>query len=166
MTQDPYAAPQASLDPPAPPASPVLYARIGVRFRAWLIDYVILLASFLLVAVVGSQLESLPGAGAVLFATWIAFMFLYEPLLVWRTGGTIGHHLKNLHVVSERTGSHPGLVAALVRHLIKAFLGWLSYLLLLDSTKQQAIHDVAVGVTVRLKDPTLARRRDYVRAAR
>jgi hypothetical protein len=33
------------------------------------------------------------------------------------------------------------------------------------STKQQAIHDVVVGVTVRIKDPTLARRRDYVRRA-
>jgi uncharacterized RDD family membrane protein YckC len=164
MTQNPYAAPTASLEPAAAPAPEVLYARLGLRFRAFLIDYFLILGTFLLSTLIGSKLQQLaPGAGAVVLISWATLAVLYEPVLVWRTGGTVGHHLKNIHVVSERTGRRPGLFAAVVRNLIKMFLGWISFLLLLASTKQQAVHDAVVGVTVRIKDPRLARRRDYVR---
>jgi uncharacterized RDD family membrane protein YckC len=163
MTQNPYAAPAASLETAEAPPAEVLYARLGLRFRAFLIDYFIVVGTFLLSAFVGGKLQDVPGAGALLFVSWAVFAVLYEPVMVWRTGGTIGHHLKNIHVVSERTGQRPGLFAAVVRNLIKMFLGWISFLLLLASSKQQAFHDAVVGVTVRIKDPSLARRRDYVR---
>jgi RDD family protein len=163
MDENPYAAPRADLDGAAAESQTPLYARLGVRFRAWLIDYFLLLATFALAAGAGGALEKVPFAGAFLFGCWVLFALAYEPVMVWRTGGTVGHHVKNLHVVSERTGGRPGLFAALGRFLIKSVLGWLSFLNMLISERQQAIHDAVTGVTVRIKDPSLTRRRDYVR---
>lgn len=140
-----------------------LYARIGVRFRALLIDDFVLFAAFLAAAWIGSRFEGVSGVGAALFGLWVALVVFYEPISVWRTGGTIGHHLQNICVVSEKTGGRPGLLAAAVRHLVKATLGSISFLMILASQRQQAIHDQLTGVTVRIKDPARARRRDYVR---
>lgn len=42
--------------------------------------------------------------------------------------------------------------------------GLLSFLAILASDRQQALHDSIVGVTVRIKDEKRARRRDYVRS--
>lgn len=163
MSENPFDPPKSELDAAATvDIGPAYYARLGIRFRAFLIDYFLLLVTFLLVALVGSKLEDVSGAGAVLFGLWIVGAVLYEPVMVWRTGGTIGHHMKNLCVVSERTGKNPGLLAALVRSLVKFFLGSLSFLSMLFSERQQAIHDAVANVTVRIKDKKLARRRDYV----
>ena len=164
MNDDRYAPPKAELDGNEPRAEgPRLYARLRPRVHAFLIDYLLVMGTFVLVAALGSHLESTRGAGAVLFVLWGAFALLYEPLTVWRKGGTLGHRIKNIHVVSRRTGAKPSLVAALVRSLIKTFLGGVSFLWMLVSDRQQAIHDAVVGVTVEIRDETLARRRDYVR---
>jgi uncharacterized RDD family membrane protein YckC len=167
MAQDPYAPPAADLDGDHSPGGKApLYARIGVRIRAVTIDYLIMLGVLALVAVVGTLLHDLPGASPVVFVIGALFAIFYEPVMVWRTGGTLGHHFKNICVVSEKTGGHPGIVAALVRSLVKAFLGTLSLLFMLSSDRQQALHDMIAGVTVRIKDESLASRRDYVRGGR
>jgi uncharacterized RDD family membrane protein YckC len=163
MDQNPYTPPQAPLAVPTVASGPVLYAKLGIRIRAFLIDYFLLLGSFLITAIVGVSLRGIPGAGAVLFVAWVLLAVFYEPVMVWQTGGTLGHHAKNICVVSERTGGHPSLPAALVRSLTKSILGWLSFLFILSSDRQQALHDAIAGVTVRIKDKKLALRRDYVR---
>jgi uncharacterized RDD family membrane protein YckC len=176
VSDNPYQAPRAPIDGPASAGAGTqpgskgaigpYYARVGPRVRAFLIDYFLLFGAFAVVAVVGAQLESVPGLRAALFALWVAFVLLYEPVMVSRTGGTLGHHLKNIHVVSDRTGGPPGFVAAMARNLIKAFLGGLSFLWMLGSDRQQAIHDLVARVTVQIKNPALARHRDYVRGPR
>jgi uncharacterized RDD family membrane protein YckC len=166
MDGNPYSAPKAPLveQPQVVATRPELYARVGLRVRAYLIDALVMVLAFVLVSVLGALLhDGVPIAGPVLLGSWFLFALLYEPVMVARTGGTVGHHLKNIHVVSDKTGSRPGLFAALVRSLIKAALGWISFLSMLGSERQQAIHDAAVRVTVRIKDETRARRRDYVR---
>src|SRR5450432_1513630 len=79
----------------------VLYARVWPRVKALLIDGFILMAAFLVAALVGARLA---GAGPVAFVAWVCLWALYDPLLVALTGGTVGHHLQNLRVVSDRTG--------------------------------------------------------------
>ena len=51
---------------------------------------------------------------------------------------------------------------------VKQFLGGLSFIFMMIgvSERQQAIHDAVAAVTVRIKDESLARRRDYVRGRR
>ena len=163
MHDDPYTPPKAELDGETPRAAgPRLYAKLRPRMYAFLIDYLLVVCSFVLVGVAGSHLENIRGAGALLFLLWAACALLYEPVTVWRTGGTLGHHLTNISVVSRRTGGNPTFFAALVRSLIKAFLGGVSFLWMLVSERRQAIHDAVVGVTVEIRNETVARRRDYV----
>src|SRR4051812_42656966 len=98
----------------------VLYAKIWPRLKATLIDGFILLGAFFLAAAVGANMT---GLGPVAFVVWVAFWVLYDPILVSRTGGTIGHHLMNLRVVSDQTGGAPVLWRALVRNLVKGLFG-------------------------------------------
>jgi uncharacterized RDD family membrane protein YckC len=168
MDENPYVAPKAPISEPPPVVvaadGPELYAKIRLRMRAYFIDALLALMCFVVVSVLGARLHDIaPTAGPVLFVAWVLGILLYEPVMVALTGGTVGHHLKNIHVVSDKTGRRPGLAAALLRHLIKQTFGWISLLFMLSSERLQALHDSAVGVTVRIKDETRARRRDYVR---
>src|SRR4051812_35749677 len=109
----------ANHDSPQDPAY-VLYARIWPRMKAILIDGLVLMGVFLVAALVGANLA---GSGAVAFLVWVAFWIFYDPLMVSRTDGTIGHHLQNLRVVSDRTGQPPSLLVAFIRNVVKGILG-------------------------------------------
>jgi uncharacterized RDD family membrane protein YckC len=177
MPENPYAPPGAEIaDVPvlvtagAPPAADVeegpLYARIRPRMWAFLVDYFLLLVVFALLAFVGAQLESVPRLRAALLLAWILLAILYEPIMVARTGATVGHHLNNICVVVDATERAPGFLRALARSLTKGLLGGLSFLWMMGSERQQAIHDAITGVTVRIRDPRFASRRHYVRRRR
>src|SRR3954471_20861573 len=110
----------------------VLYARVNQRVKAMIIDYFIVLGTGVLLAVIGSHIA---GAGPVAFVLAAAFFLLYDPLMVWRTSGTVGHHLLNLRVVSDKTGGNPSLLAALVRNVSKGVLGVVSLLAMAGSER-------------------------------
>jgi uncharacterized RDD family membrane protein YckC len=141
----------------------VFYARIWPRVKAILIDGLVLSAVFLGAAVVGANIK---GAGAAAFLVWLTVWVLYDPLMVSRTGGTIGHHLQNLKVVSDRTGRNPSVFAALVRNLFKGLLGILSLLAMAGSSRKKALHDLIAGTTVQARDVHRARLRNFTRMAR
>jgi uncharacterized RDD family membrane protein YckC len=141
----------------------VLYARIWPRVKAMLIDGVVLGGAFFLSAVVGANIE---GAGPVAFVVWVAFWVLYDPVMVTSTGGSIGHHVQNLRVVSDKTGGNPSFLRAFVRNVVKGVLGLLSLLAMAGSSRQKAIHDDIAGTTVQARDTGLALHRDFIRAPR
>ena len=143
-------------------ASPevVHYARVWPRAKAILIDGFILALAFLVAAIVGSRLA---GAGPVAFIAWVAVWALYDPLMVWLTGGTVGHHVMNLRVVSDATGGRPSLPAAFVRNVAKGLLGAVSLLAMAASSRGKALHDWVAGTTVQARDPGAARSRDFMR---
>jgi len=149
---------KASLDPEY-----VLYAKMWPRMKAILIDGFILTGAFLAAALVGANLV---GSGAVVFVVWVAFWTFYDPLMVSRTGGTIGHHLQNLRVVSDRTGRNPSLVVALIRNVAKGVLGLVSLLAMAGSSRQKALHDWIAGTTVQARDAQLARFRYFTKVRR
>ena len=149
---------KASLDPDY-----VLYAKIWPRMKAILIDGFIVMGAFLAAALVGANLA---GSGAVAFVVWVAFWILYDPLMVSRTGGTIGHHVQNLRVVSDRTGRNPSLVVAFVRNVVKGVLGLVSLLAMAGSRRQKALHDLIAGTTVQARDVQLARLRYFTKVQR
>jgi uncharacterized RDD family membrane protein YckC len=148
--------------PRAPRAAPevVHYARVWPRVKAILIDGFILAAAFLVAALLGSRLA---GAGPVAFVVWVAVWALYDPLLVSLTGGTVGHHLLNLRVVSDRTGGNPSLPKAFVRNVAKGVLGAVSLLAMALSSRSKALHDWIAGTTVQARDPSLALSRDFTK---
>jgi uncharacterized RDD family membrane protein YckC len=138
----------------------VHYARVWPRVKAILIDWAILVGAFLVAAIVGS---TLPGAGPVAFVVWVAVWAFYDPLMVSLAGGTIGHQLQNLRVVSDRTGGRPSFPAAFVRNVAKALLGTVSLLGMTASSRSKALHDWIAGTTVQARDPAAARSRDFTK---
>jgi uncharacterized RDD family membrane protein YckC len=142
------------------PPDVIHYARIWPRTKAVLIDGFILAAAFLVAALVGSRLV---GAGPVAFVAWVAVWALYDPIMVWLTGGTVGHHLQNLRVVSDRTGGRPSLPVAFVRNVAKSLLGAVSLLGMAASSRSKALHDWIAGTTVQARNPAAARSRDFTK---
>jgi uncharacterized RDD family membrane protein YckC len=138
----------------------VLYARVWPRVKAILVDWFILAAAFCAAAVVGSQVS---GAGAVAFVVWFAVWLLYDPLMVSFTGGTVGHHVLNLRVVSDRTGGQPSFLAAFVRNVAKTFFGAVSLLAMAASSRSKALHDWVAGTTVQARDTGAALSRDFTK---
>jgi len=163
----PYDPPRAPIDPPPQTeeteAAYVLYAKIWPRMKAILVDGFIVMGAYLVAALVGANVA---GSGAVAFLVWFAFWVLYDPLMVSRTGGTIGHHTQNLRVVSDRTGRPPSLLVAFIRNVVKGFLGIVSLLTMAGSPRQKAIHDWVAGTTVQARDAQLARLRNFTRVRR
>ncbi|HVU51681.1 MAG TPA: RDD family protein [Polyangia bacterium] len=149
-------------DAPAAAGVPdvVLYARVWPRVKAILVDWFIIMAAFLIAALVGTHVR---GAGAAAFVAWLGVWALYDPLMVWLTGGTVGHHALNLRVVADRTGGRPSLPAALVRNVAKTFFGAVSLLAMAASSRSKALHDWVAGTTVQARDAAGALSRDFTK---
>ena len=139
--------------------APPLYASFPRRIQAVLLDTTLLVVVFLLGT---SFAASLAGAAA----RWtnlavILAVALYEPVLVWRMGGTLGHRALNLRVVHDDGGRVP-FAAALARYLAKALLGLPSFLVMMVTARHQAVHDLVARSTVQVRDPARARAYDFV----
>ena len=143
-----------------------LYASFAARVRASLIDLAVLAAVLTIVIIVGGLTNDVPGSGRVLLAVLIGVPLLYEPIWVSRSGATIGHRRTNLRVVTDITGSNPGFGRALVRLLIKAFLGVPSFVAMAVTPRHQALHDQLTHTTVQLRDEALAQPGDFQFARR
>jgi uncharacterized RDD family membrane protein YckC len=138
------------------------YARFPRRLRAVFIDWVIfvlvLVGTLIVAAAVGSDKLSRELGFAV-----AVLLLLYEPLLVWQTGSSVGHYLTNLRVVDNRTQGNPSFLRALARQIIKAVLGWHSFITMATTRRHQAVHDLLTGSTVQIRDPAKASTDHYVR---
>jgi cell wall assembly regulator SMI1/uncharacterized RDD family membrane protein YckC len=133
----------------------VLYAKVWPRVKAILIDGVVVGLAFVAAALVGANIA---GTGAVAFVAWVVFWVLYDPLMVSGTGGTIGHHFRNLRVVSDRSGGNPRFGAAFIRNVVKGVLGLWSLFTMAGSAQRKAIHDWVAGTTVQARDADAIRR--------
>jgi hypothetical protein len=83
-------------------------------------------------------------------------------LLVSFAGGTIGHRRTNLRVVDDRTQGNVGLLKSFARTIIKAALGWISFVTMLITRRSQAIHDLLTRSTVQVRDLASAGPKLYV----
>jgi uncharacterized RDD family membrane protein YckC len=145
----------------ANPGAP-LYARFSRRFRALVIDsivYVVSLVIFMSLLEVGRGGHV--NIKAIAF-TWIGFLCLYEPVLVWQRGATLGHAYINIHVVDVRSGGNPTFLRALGRFWLKGVFGLLAFVFMGTTRRHQALHDLIFGTTVEIRDPARATEREYV----
>src|SRR5690242_2381794 len=137
------------------------YARFYRRLRGMFIDWVLALVMMfgaVLVAIsVGSEMFS-----RILAVVVVLFFVLYEPVLVSRTGGTLGHWYTNLRVVDDRTGGNLSLRTAFIRAGIKAVLGAYSFVIMLATRRNQTLHDLLTHSTVQIRDAAKARRNDFI----
>jgi uncharacterized RDD family membrane protein YckC len=137
------------------------YARFSRRLRAIVIDWVVL-AFVAVAALVAATTVRSDGFSRALGLAVVLVLVLYEPLLVWLTGGTIGHNLSNLRVVDDRTQGNVSFPKAVARFIIKTVLGWFSFLIIEATRRSQAMHDLATRSTVQIRDPAKASPHHYV----
>jgi uncharacterized RDD family membrane protein YckC len=142
-------------------ADTVPYATFARRLNALMLDFVLVagFAGILIALALGVQ-ESPPARIALFTAFW-GLLLLYEPVCVWRFGGTLGHRVFNLQVRDARGGEKLGLVRAVVRFLLKGFLGWLSFFTMALTKRRQALHDILTGSVVRIRNIQKARSWHY-----
>jgi len=137
------------------------YARFSRRLRAMLFDWIIALiviyGAVLLATSVGS--DNFSRALGVLA---IVALLLYEPILVSRIGGTLGHYFNNLRVVDEDDGGNISFPKACARAVIKGVLGLYSFVILAVTSRNQAVHDLLTGSTVQIRDPAKALSSQYM----
>ena len=129
-----------------------LYARAAPRLQAYLRDffvYLLILVSCMLVAVgIGSPLATKASV-----VTCIVLLLLYEPVYIAVAGGTIGHLSLNLRIVRASDLGRVSFGRALVRTVVKGFVGLPVFLAVYFTRKCQGIHDLAAGTVVIPRDP-------------
>jgi uncharacterized RDD family membrane protein YckC len=140
--------------------SPPLYASFPRRIQAVMLDALLLIAVFLAAS---SLAASVPGAtGRWINIATLLVLVLYEPVLVWRWGGTLGHRALNLRVVHDGDGGRLPFTYAFARSLLKAVFGIFSFLVMMVTARHQALHDLVAHATVQVRDPSRAHAYDFV----
>ena len=139
----------------------VRYASLSRRLRALAIDTAVVLGSVTVVAIVGDVSQALPGTGRAMWLAFFCILFLYEPVLVWYRGATIGHATCNLVVLVDGTGHTPSLGRAVVRYLVKGVLGLVAFFTMAMTRRHQAVHDILTRTTVQLATDASAEDADF-----
>jgi uncharacterized RDD family membrane protein YckC len=137
------------------------YAAFGRRLWAVALDAVVVGFGIVAIAIVGDFTRNVPGSGRVLVILLYALIFLYEPLLVWGFGATIGQRAANLRVVDDATGGNPPFWRAFVRFVLKTVLGLPSFIAMAFTRRHQALHDKLTHTTVQIRNLDRAVEGDY-----
>ena len=143
--------------PPGPPQ----YARFVRRFRAMVIDWIIMIVVIFGALFVATIVHTDGVTRPLGWLVVIAFL-LYEPVLVCMTGSTIGHYYANLRVIDDRHHGNVSFLKAVARFVIKSLLGWYSFIAMTLTRRNQALHDQLTRSTVQMRDPAKARPDHYI----
>lgn len=138
------------------------YARFPRRLRGIVIDFALFVLALVCALQIAVALNSNDIARVIGFG-FVAGFFLYEPLLVSLAGGTIGHYLSNLRVIDDKSQGNVSFLKACARVVIKAALGWYSFISMAVARRHQAVHDLLTRSTVQIRDPAKAMPHHYSR---
>ncbi len=123
------------------------YANLIDRVKASVVDTILLIALMYVFSGILSSFDSVSNYVRILL--FVLLFFLYDPIFVSFFGGTVGHTYLNLAVKKEEDISQNiNFLNALLRFLIKFFLGWLSLLTVPSNNRKKAMHDKAAGSVV------------------
>lgn len=148
------------VDAPSPPIDGPRYGRFLRRLQAAIIDGIVIMLAIFSAVFIAVTLNSESIARTLGFSVAIGWL-LYEPLLVALTGSTVGHYLRNLRVVDNRTGGNINFLKAIIRTLLKAALGWLSFVTMATTRRHQAVHDLVTKSSVQIRNLAQASPHDY-----
>jgi uncharacterized RDD family membrane protein YckC len=129
----------------------ITYPRLIKRVRAVLIDWILTIVAIATSLAIGSAIGISSGIAKILLI--VSPILILDPILVTVTGGTIGHHVMGIRVTRIDGLSRINMVAATVRFIVKALLGWFSFIFVLTTSKHQAIHDLVAHSIVIHKNP-------------
>jgi len=121
------------------------------RIQAFWIDSVVIPIFVIIVQILLAQF----GVEGKMLAVGMAItIIVLGPLLVSMTGGTLGHHFVGIHVKNRKTGKNINIFAAILRFIIKIPLGLFSFILIFNTKRHLAIHDLVSGSVVLVKNPS------------
>jgi uncharacterized RDD family membrane protein YckC len=123
---------------------------IFIRVKASTIDSLILVLLMLAASDVFSNLDTDNTTYKIL--TFVFIFVLYDPILVSLKGATIGHQICNIKVITESDNKKLNIIKAMIRFILKATLGWLSFFTVNSNNKKQALHDLVVNSIVVYND--------------
>lgn len=136
------------------------FARFSRRLQGVMYDNMILMVVLVITLALTISAEGLGWTRAIGIAG-AALFILYEPVLVSLRGATIGHAMRNLRVVDDRTQGNISFPKAVTRYAIKLVLGIFSFLTMATTQRHQALHDVLTRSTVRIRDESRAEAHHY-----
>lgn len=123
------------------------FAGLTDRIKAVVADGLIVALMMVIASSVFSSLKDVPDAARI-FA-FVFIFFLYDPLCTSFLGGTAGHYMNGLRVKRESDQKrNVFILLAVIRFLVKAALGWISVITVMNSEKSKAIHDMIAGSVV------------------
>lgn len=115
------------------------FAKLSRRIGAVLVDGVVLaLALFVVISIISGLSIRSP------FDVALAILLLgsIEPLFVWLSGGSIGHHIYGLRIRRVDVDRRLGILRSYLRFITKLPLGLVSLVTVVSSRRHQAIHDL------------------------
>lgn len=125
----------------------IKYGTLINRVKAAIVDFLVIMVFLLAVSTILSKFENVPDFVRIIL--FILIFLLYDPLFTSIVGATIGHLVIGLRVRrSKDEGRKIIFPIAVVRFLLKAFLGWISLLAISVNKKKKAIHDLVAGSVV------------------
>ena len=130
---------------------PKHYARLRRRLEATLIDTILIAVAFFGAATFMSSTDVSPFVKIVFV---LAPIFLLEPFLIAMTGATIGQRLRALRVENIEDGSNLSILRSVIRFVAKALVGLISMIMILMTSRNQALHDKVTGSVVVISDVT------------
>jgi uncharacterized RDD family membrane protein YckC len=114
---------------------------IKTRYFSMLVDLLVILLISLAISSLFEKIGEVPNFVRIIL--FVVVVILYEPLLV-SSGATIGQLILNIRVRSfENPEKKLIFPLAVIRTLVKVFLGWLSFLTVTFNRNRRAIHDFA-----------------------
>jgi uncharacterized RDD family membrane protein YckC len=119
---------------------------IKTRYFSMLIDVIIIVLLSLgissLLEIIGQVPDYIKGF------LFLVVILLYEPILV-AFGTTVGQFFLNIRVRNfDDPGTKLAFHLAILRSIVKIFLGWLSFITVTFNLNRRAIHDFASGSIV------------------
>jgi len=120
---------------------PIRYPSILERVKAAFTDSLVLIGLMFLVSTIFSSIEYVPDSTRII--AFIVIWGCYDPIFTSLFGGTIGHLMVNIRVKKRGYESkNISFPFAIVRYVLKFFLGWISLITVGTNEKRLAIHDI------------------------
>jgi len=119
---------------------------IKTRYISTFIDFILILLMSLGISMIFEKIGEV--SGLIKGLTFILVFVLYEPILI-SFGCTVGQLITNIRV---RNMSNPEkrvqIYSAIPRFIIKAILGWISFISITLNVNRRAIHDFMTNTIV------------------
>ena len=124
-----------------------LYAGILERIKVITIDGIVMVIFIIIATYLLSLFQEVPDSIRIIVFVFI--FFIYDPLFTAFIGGTIGHYLVRIRVKKESDeNKNISFPPAVIRYLIKTFLGIISLIVVSNNEKRRALHDYIAGSVV------------------